>query len=119
MGRCVRRALRPDDDLREHAGTAAGRLPSTGAPVLPVIPDHQALTCKTHPARRRFMFLRNTWYVAARSDEIGAALTPMTILGEKIVLYRRGDGAAVALEDACPHRKLPLSMGRREGDLVV
>jgi len=34
------------------------------------------------------MFLRNTWYVATRSDEIGTALTPMTILGEKIVLYR-------------------------------
>ena len=42
------------------------------------------------------MFLRNTWYVATRSDEIGTALTPMTILGEKIVLYRR--------EDACPCR---------------
>ncbi|MCZ8108445.1 MAG: aromatic ring-hydroxylating dioxygenase subunit alpha [Burkholderiales bacterium] len=65
------------------------------------------------------MFLRNTWYVAGRSDEIGEALTPMTILGEKIVLYRRADCVPVALEDACPHRKLPLSMGRREGDLVV
>ncbi len=65
------------------------------------------------------MYLRNTWYVAARSDEIGEALTPMTILGEKIVLYRRADCMPVALEDACPHRKLPLSMGRREGDLVV
>ncbi len=65
------------------------------------------------------MFLRNTWYVAARSDEIGEALKPMKILGERIVFYRQADGAPVALEDACPHRKLPLSMGRREGDLVV
>lgn len=65
------------------------------------------------------MFLRNTWYVAARSDEIGEALKPMKILGENIVLYRKADGTAVALEDACPHRKLPLSMGRREGDTVV
>lgn len=65
------------------------------------------------------MFLRNTWYVAARSDEIGETLKPMTILGEKIVFYRRADGAPVALEDACPHRKLPLSMGQRQGDLIV
>jgi len=35
------------------------------------------------------MFLKNTWYVAARSDEIGASLKPMTILGEKIVFYRQ------------------------------
>ncbi len=65
------------------------------------------------------MFLKNTWYVAARSDEIGASLKPMTILGEKIVFYRQENGDPVALEDACPHRKLPLSMGRLEGDLVV
>jgi phenylpropionate dioxygenase-like ring-hydroxylating dioxygenase large terminal subunit len=65
------------------------------------------------------VFLRNAWYVAARSAEIGQALVPLTILGERIVAYRKENGDPVALEDACPHRKLPLSMGRRAGDAVV
>ena len=38
------------------------------------------------------------------------------LLNEPVVLYRREDGAAVALEDRCCHRHLPLSMGRLEGD---
>ena len=64
-------------------------------------------------------FLRNAWYVAAWADEITAALTPLEILGERVVLYRTADGRCVALEDACPHRKLPLSMGRLVDDAVV
>ncbi|WP_108662012.1 aromatic ring-hydroxylating dioxygenase subunit alpha [Acuticoccus kandeliae] len=64
------------------------------------------------------MFLKNTWYVAAWGHEIGRSLTPVTILGEKIVLYRTEAGEPAALEDACPHRKLPLSMGRLKGDDV-
>lgn len=64
------------------------------------------------------MFLKNAWYVAAWGTEISRALYPATILGEKIVLYRKQDGQVVALEDACPHRKLPLSMGRLQNDMV-
>lgn len=63
-------------------------------------------------------YLRNTWYVAALSPDVGRALKPVQLLGERIVLYRREDGSAVALEDACPHRRLPLSMGRLCGDAV-
>lgn len=65
------------------------------------------------------MYLRNTWYALARRDEVGAALTPHRVLGEKLVAYRKADGTPVALEDACPHRKLPLSMGTRRGDQIV
>jgi phenylpropionate dioxygenase-like ring-hydroxylating dioxygenase large terminal subunit len=64
------------------------------------------------------MYLMNAWYVAARDADVTHALIPLTILGERVVLYRREDGQAVALEDACPHRKLPLSMGRLCGDHV-
>jgi vanillate O-demethylase monooxygenase subunit len=64
-------------------------------------------------------WLRNAWYVAAWADAITDALTPLEILGERVVLFRRADGTPAALEDACPHRKLPLSMGRREGDTLV
>lgn len=62
------------------------------------------------------MFLQNAWYVAASEAELGEELYPVTLLNEPVVLYRKSDGTPVALEDACPHRKLPLSMGRRKGD---
>lgn len=64
------------------------------------------------------MFLRNAWYVAAWDHEIGQGLVPIKVLGEEVVLYRKTSGEVVALEDACPHRKLPLSMGRIKGDQV-
>jgi len=64
------------------------------------------------------MFLRNNWYVAAWRNELEDGLNPVELLGDRIVLYRRSDGTPVALEDACPHRKLPLSMGRLEGDRI-
>ena len=64
------------------------------------------------------MFLKNCWYVAARSQDIKQALSARMLLAEKLVLYRQQDGEVVALEDACPHRKLPLSKGRLLGDIV-
>lgn len=64
------------------------------------------------------MYLRNSWYVAAWDHEVGAGLFPVKMLGEDIVLYRKTDGLVAALEDSCPHRKLPLSMGRIKGDTV-
>jgi len=64
------------------------------------------------------MYLRNSWYVAAWDHEVGSGLVPVKVLGEPIVLYRKTDGVVAALEDACPHRKLPLSMGRIKGDTV-
>lgn len=64
-------------------------------------------------------FIRNTWYVAGRSEDFGQTLKPRKLLGKSVVFYRKGDGTLVALEDACPHRKLPLSMGKIVGDTVV
>jgi vanillate O-demethylase monooxygenase subunit len=63
-------------------------------------------------------FLRNAWYAASLSKEVGRQMRAVRLLGEDLVLYRREDGQAVALEDACPHRKLPLSMGRLVGDAI-
>jgi len=65
------------------------------------------------------MYLRNCWYVAGWSRDIDASLKPVTMLGEKIVLYRAVHGSIVALEDACPHRKLPLSKGMLKDDRIV
>jgi len=63
------------------------------------------------------MFLRNCWYAAGWSRDFAPeALTAVTILGEPIVIYRKTDGVAVALQDRCCHRFAPLSFGRLEGD---
>jgi phenylpropionate dioxygenase-like ring-hydroxylating dioxygenase large terminal subunit len=62
------------------------------------------------------MFLRNVWYPAAWEREIGQSPYAATILCEPVAIYRRTDGSYAALDDACPHRKLPLSMGRVQGD---
>ncbi len=64
-------------------------------------------------------FARDHWYVAGRSEDFGRALTPLTLLADDVVIFRDSAGKPVALEDACPHRKLPLSNGTIEGDHVV
>jgi len=49
----------------------------------------------------------NAWYVAARADEV--AESP---LGQRMVFFRDGEGSPHALEDFCPHRGAPLSLGK-------
>jgi vanillate monooxygenase len=65
------------------------------------------------------MFVKNAWYVAARSDELSDKPLARQICGEKIVFYRDAAGRVAALEDFCPHRGAPLSLGFiEEGKLV-
>jgi len=61
-------------------------------------------------------FQLNAWYVAAAADEVGRAPLARLLLSEPVVLYRRGDGVPVALEDRCCHRRAPLSKGKIVGD---
>lgn len=63
-------------------------------------------------------FIRNTWYAAAWGEEIGRSLLPRTLLEEPLVFFRREDGTVAAMQDRCPHRIVPLSMGRLIGDDV-
>lgn len=61
----------------------------------------------------------NCWYAVCTSTELGQEPLGRTICKQAIVLYRNERGDAVALEDFCPHRGLPLSMGSlRDGKLV-
>ena len=64
------------------------------------------------------MYLRNWWYCAAVSDELGTAPLGRLICDEPVVLYRKADGGVVALEDRCCHRRAPLSKGKVEGDSI-
>jgi phenylpropionate dioxygenase-like ring-hydroxylating dioxygenase large terminal subunit len=63
-------------------------------------------------------FLKDAWYMAAWSEEVGAALLRRRIIGVPVVLYRLQSGAVAALEDRCPHRFAPLSRGTRDGDSI-
>ena len=63
-------------------------------------------------------FVRNAWYPAAWSRDIKHELKQQRIVGDLVCLYRTTAGAVVALDDACPHRLAPLSMGRLAGDAV-
>lgn len=65
------------------------------------------------------MWLKNAWQVAAFADELGEKLLPRRLLNQSVVLYRTEAGEAVAMEDRCPHRLVPLSLGRRvDGDAI-
>ena len=57
------------------------------------------------------MYLRNSWYVAAWSRDVADKPFARTMLEEDVVLFRSSDGTVSALEDRCPHRHLPLSLG--------
>ena len=61
-------------------------------------------------------FLHDAWYVACWAKDLGATPLARTLLDRPVVLYRTAEARAVALEDRCCHRALPLSMGRIEGD---
>jgi len=63
-------------------------------------------------------FLRNTWYVAANADELAKGMVSRKICDESILMYRTASGAIAAIQDRCPHRFVPLSMGKRVGDTV-
>ncbi|MFM2123929.1 MAG: hypothetical protein RL328_380 [Acidobacteriota bacterium] len=59
------------------------------------------------------MFPLDQWYVAGFSWELDSAPVARTFLNQPVVLFRAA-GKAVALEDKCAHRHLPLSCGTLE-----
>lgn len=65
------------------------------------------------------MFPKNAWYVACTPDEIAEKPLGRMICGERIAFYRGPEGKVAAVEDFCPHRGAPLSLGFvRDGQLV-
>lgn len=60
-------------------------------------------------------YLRNCWYVAAWADEVDREPLSRVICETPLVLYRTEEGKAVVLDNRCPHRFAPLSMGKLVG----
>lgn len=65
-------------------------------------------------------FAKNHWYVAASADEIGpAAVLGRTICNIDIAFFRDDQNVVQAVEDFCPHRGAPLSLGYVEDGQLV
>jgi vanillate O-demethylase monooxygenase subunit len=63
--------------------------------------------------------LRDFWHPVAFADEITSQPRRVTLLDERVVVYRIADGTPIALRDLCIHRGTPLSLGWVEGDLIT
>ena len=64
-------------------------------------------------------FLRNIWYYALPGEQLKPGqMLAKTILNEPVLLGRSNDGEVFALRDICPHRAVPLSCGRFDGEEV-
>ncbi len=58
------------------------------------------------------MFIKNTWYVACAASDVTDKPLGRKICNESMVFYRGDEGKIAALEDFCPHRGAPLSLGK-------
>ena len=62
---------------------------------------------------------RNAWYAVAAADEVTGQPVGRRLLDTPVALYRISTGAVAALHDLGAHRPYPLSLGYRDGDLLV
>ena len=70
------------------------------------------VTKPTHSAAR----IVDDWYVAAAAEDLSKTPMAVTVTGIPIVIFRGSGGRCGALLDRCPHRNVPLSLGRVVGD---
>lgn len=63
-------------------------------------------------------FLSDYWYAAGWSSEITDKPLARRILDRPVALFRTASGKAVAFDDCCPHRMVPLSRGTVENETL-
>ncbi len=56
--------------------------------------------------------LKTAWYPLCRSKDLGKHPKPSKLLGEPLVLVRLDNKSVHCFRDVCPHRLIPLSLGR-------
>ena len=57
--------------------------------------------------------LRNYWYPIFSSTDLSSQnILATKLFGEPLVLFRDSSGVVNTLLDRCPHRSVPLSLGR-------
>lgn len=64
-------------------------------------------------------FLQNAWYMIGWAEELPTgAFVHRTIADHPVLVYRLQDGTPAAIRDRCPHRFVPLHMGKQVGDTI-
>jgi nitrite reductase/ring-hydroxylating ferredoxin subunit len=63
--------------------------------------------------------LENYWYAGSASSQLKDTPKAITILKDRIVLFRTAEGKAHALEDRCCHRGVQLSLGKVVGERIA
>ncbi|KAL4420675.1 hypothetical protein ABPG75_010331 [Micractinium tetrahymenae] len=61
--------------------------------------------------RDRESYLKNMWYAAALSSNLGDKPVKTQLCGRDMVLFRDADGKPHCIDNTCPHRGAPLSEG--------
>jgi len=84
--------------------------------------DHPATLFQAPPQqgprgpREESLFLYDHWYIVGFRRELTTKPRRVIVAGRPLAIYRLEDGTPVALEDRCPHREVPLSMGSVQPD---
>ena len=78
--------------------------------------EQNDLITRTGPGRPAGEVLRRYWMPAALSDELHGErpVVPVTLLGERLVLFRDASGRPGLIARHCPHRGADLAFGRCE-----
>lgn len=58
--------------------------------------------------------LHNYWYIAAREKDVRKKPQAVRLFGRHYAVFHQGGGRYAALVDCCPHRNVPLSIGKVE-----
>ncbi|NMN04370.1 vanillate O-demethylase monooxygenase subunit [Novosphingobium sp. SG919] len=82
-----------------------------------IAPDEPALPHGCTFAPKDWAILAQHWYPVALAREVGEAPLKAKLLDQPLLLYRAQGGIVIA-PDRCPHRGVPLSMGRANGQGV-
>ena len=79
----------------------------------------RSAVARARRADQHTALIKHCWYVAAKSAEISRTPIAREILGTSVVMFRKEDGSAVALQNRCAHRSFPLVNGKLEGDTLT
>jgi phenylpropionate dioxygenase-like ring-hydroxylating dioxygenase large terminal subunit len=89
---------------------------SEGAAELAVTVKHRPPLASVRRGQASVVHLKDQWFIAATSRELGKKPLATSLFGTPIVLFRNRQGTPGALLDSCPHRNVPLSLGQVSED---
>lgn len=64
------------------------------------------------------MWIKQAWYAVAFSSDLTHSLSALTVMDNPVLMFRDLAGKPVAMVDRCPHRGVPLSLGRLVDGMV-